>query len=127
MALKLLDFFGMHRADWVLSKQVCTGCPVKRECLTYGLATRSVHGVWGGLDPLELRFTLGRDAGGNVWTYSKTDVKCPACRGATESIELSDVAVTRKCVDCGFDWVRAERKRARRKRAIKLQPKVDAA
>lgn len=37
---------------------VCTGCAVRAECLTYGLATKS-FGVWGGelLDPWKPRKT----------------------------------------------------------------------
>lgn len=116
MTVLLLDFFGKQRVDWGLSKEVCHKCPVRRECLGYALESQTVHGVWGGLDPLELRFALGRDAQGVVWTYTRTDVKCPYCRGATESVELSDVEATRKCESCGFSWVRAERKKPKRTR-----------
>jgi WhiB family transcriptional regulator, redox-sensing transcriptional regulator len=30
------------------AKAVCAGCRVRRECLQYALATRQLHGVWGG-------------------------------------------------------------------------------
>lgn len=30
------------------AKAVCAGCPVQRECLSFALETRQVHGVWGG-------------------------------------------------------------------------------
>lgn len=116
MVPRLLDFFGKKRVDWGLSKQVCAGCPVRRECLSYALEAKSVHGVWGMLDPLELRFALGLDATGALWTYSRTDVKCPYCRGATEAAELTDTTALRKCQECGFDWIRFERKKPKRQR-----------
>ena len=31
------------------AKAVCTGCPVRRQCLAFALRTRQIHGVWGGL------------------------------------------------------------------------------
>jgi WhiB family transcriptional regulator, redox-sensing transcriptional regulator len=30
------------------AKAVCAACRVRRQCLQYALATRQVHGVWGG-------------------------------------------------------------------------------
>jgi len=30
------------------AKAVCAGCRVRRQCLQYALATRQMHGVWGG-------------------------------------------------------------------------------
>jgi WhiB family transcriptional regulator, redox-sensing transcriptional regulator len=30
------------------AKQVCSACPVRRECLEYAMRTRAPHGVWGG-------------------------------------------------------------------------------
>lgn len=30
------------------AKDICNGCPVRRECLDYKLATGSDYGVWGG-------------------------------------------------------------------------------
>jgi WhiB family redox-sensing transcriptional regulator len=35
------------------AKKVCAGCPVRRECLQFALATRQSHGVWGGLELTE--------------------------------------------------------------------------
>jgi hypothetical protein len=114
----LLDFFGNTRVDWGMSKKVCKGCPVRKECAAYALQARLVHGVWGGLDPLELRFALGRDAHGEVWAYDRQDVKCVYCRGRTDSIGPEDDKggghVTRTCRFCGFSWRRYEPKRARR-------------
>jgi WhiB family redox-sensing transcriptional regulator len=35
------------------AKNVCAGCPVRRECLQFALATRQAYGVWGGLELTE--------------------------------------------------------------------------
>jgi WhiB family transcriptional regulator, redox-sensing transcriptional regulator len=35
------------------AKQICRGCPVLTECLSWALATREPYGVWGGLSPEE--------------------------------------------------------------------------
>ncbi len=35
------------------AKAICTGCPVRRECLEWALDTEQPHGVWGGLDEHE--------------------------------------------------------------------------
>ena len=34
------------------AKAICTGCPVRRQCLEFALRTRP-HGIWGGLTELE--------------------------------------------------------------------------
>jgi WhiB family redox-sensing transcriptional regulator len=35
------------------AKQICRGCAVITECLSWALATREPYGVWGGLSPEE--------------------------------------------------------------------------
>lgn len=114
--VELLDFFGKTRLDWGMSKGICKGCPVRQQCLSYALEARCTTGVWGGLDPLELRFALGRDADGDLWTYTRTDVKCPACRAQTTSTPISDDLALRECENCGFEWTRAERQKPKRRR-----------
>jgi WhiB family redox-sensing transcriptional regulator len=37
------------------AKEFCAGCGVRRECLQYALATRQMHGVWGGTSEDERR------------------------------------------------------------------------
>jgi WhiB family transcriptional regulator, redox-sensing transcriptional regulator len=37
------------------AKEVCATCRVRRQCLQYALATRQLHGVWGGLTEDERR------------------------------------------------------------------------
>lgn len=42
------------------AKAVCTGCPVRTECLAYALDNRVEHGVWGGMTERERRGLLRR-------------------------------------------------------------------
>jgi WhiB family redox-sensing transcriptional regulator len=44
------------------AKAVCSPCPVWQECLTFALATRQAHGVWGGMSE------QGRRLMGAAWT-----------------------------------------------------------
>lgn len=37
------------------AKQVCAGCPVRRACLSFAIATNQQYGVWGGHDELTRR------------------------------------------------------------------------
>lgn len=52
------DFVPDSKTEARVAIAVCTGCPVRAECLTYGLGTKS-FGVWGGelLDPWKPRKT----------------------------------------------------------------------
>lgn len=44
------------------AKDVCAGCPVRTQCLTWALATRQDAGVWGGMSEHERRDLLSSDA-----------------------------------------------------------------
>lgn len=37
------------------AKLVCSGCPVREQCLQHALDHREIHGVWGGLGERERR------------------------------------------------------------------------
>lgn len=39
---------GRGESDVARAKAVCAGCRVRRQCLQFALATRQLHGVWGG-------------------------------------------------------------------------------
>jgi WhiB family redox-sensing transcriptional regulator len=41
-------------------KALCTGCPVRTECLAHALDHRIEHGVWGGMTERERRALLKR-------------------------------------------------------------------
>ncbi|MFJ8141130.1 WhiB family transcriptional regulator [Streptomyces sp. NPDC096013] len=42
------------------AKAVCTGCPVRTECLAYALDERIEHGIWGGMTERDRRALLRR-------------------------------------------------------------------
>ncbi|MFK8909066.1 WhiB family transcriptional regulator [Streptomyces sp. YS-3] len=42
------------------AKAVCTGCPVRTECLAHALDERIEHGIWGGMTERERRALLRR-------------------------------------------------------------------
>lgn len=39
------------------AKAICTGCPVRLECLDYAIETGQTEGIWGGLTSRERRVT----------------------------------------------------------------------
>ncbi|MFE7650191.1 WhiB family transcriptional regulator [Streptomyces phaeoluteigriseus] len=42
------------------AKALCTGCPVRTECLAHALDHRIEHGIWGGMTERERRALLKR-------------------------------------------------------------------
>ncbi|MFF2376438.1 WhiB family transcriptional regulator [Streptomyces xiamenensis] len=54
------DELFVQGAEQNRAKAVCTGCPVKTECLAYGLDHRIEFGVWGGMTERERRALLRR-------------------------------------------------------------------
>jgi WhiB family redox-sensing transcriptional regulator len=46
---------GTGAAEIQRAKAICAGCPVRRPCLTYALATSQQFGIWGGRDENERR------------------------------------------------------------------------
>jgi WhiB family transcriptional regulator, redox-sensing transcriptional regulator len=44
------------------AKSICATCSVRRDCLDYALRIREPHGIWGGLNELERKVLLGRQA-----------------------------------------------------------------
>lgn len=49
---------GQSATETEHAKAVCAGCPVRRECLQFALATRQAYGVWGGMSESERRTHL---------------------------------------------------------------------
>jgi len=44
------------------AKSICLNCKVREACLSFALATRESHGIWGGLNELERRHALAKKA-----------------------------------------------------------------
>ncbi|WP_329127369.1 WhiB family transcriptional regulator [Streptomyces sp. NBC_01465] len=42
------------------AKALCTGCPVRTQCLAHALDNRIEHGIWGGMTERERRALLRR-------------------------------------------------------------------
>ncbi|NEK86824.1 WhiB family transcriptional regulator [Blastococcus saxobsidens] len=47
------------------AKRVCTGCPVRAQCLEFALANDERFGIWGGLSERERR-RLRQQRGGSI-------------------------------------------------------------
>ncbi|MFD9047769.1 WhiB family transcriptional regulator [Streptomyces zaomyceticus] len=49
------------------AKALCTGCPVRPDCLAHALDGRIEHGVWGGMTARERRALLKRRPTVDSW------------------------------------------------------------
>lgn len=49
------------------AKAVCSGCPVRTECLGHALDRRIEHGIWGGMTERERRALLRRRPTVSSW------------------------------------------------------------
>ena len=44
------------------ARALCAACPVRVECLDYALTVQEPHGIWGGMNELERRRLLRKQA-----------------------------------------------------------------
>jgi WhiB family transcriptional regulator, redox-sensing transcriptional regulator len=65
------------------AKTVCAGCQVRPQCLEFALATRQVHGVWGGTSEDERHQLL---AGGTIQPQSAMASGVPAGAGRRAAV-----------------------------------------
>lgn len=47
------------------AKEICRQCPVTAACRQFAIDNRELHGVWGGLNPIELRAARKRSYWGS--------------------------------------------------------------
>ncbi|MEV0993055.1 WhiB family transcriptional regulator [Streptomyces sp. NPDC049949] len=92
------------------AKAVCTGCPVRTECLADALDNRVEFGVWGGMTERERRALLRRRPTVTSWrkllktarteyerkTYTPAEFLPPA--------EVPNEAVPTEVVDQALEW-----------------------
>lgn len=78
------DLFFPDATDDVNRKRavrVCTGCPVRAECLREALRNDEPHGIWGGYGPMTRRKMAGKPVPphGTEARYQQGGCRCPAC------------------------------------------------
>lgn len=54
--------------NYVLARRVCELCPVREDCLHYALANSIIHGMFGGLSPLQRR-KAAKELGYTITTH----------------------------------------------------------
>jgi WhiB family redox-sensing transcriptional regulator len=54
------EFFPSDGLGVEMAQRICTGCPVRVDCLEYALLHRIEHGVWGGASERERRRIIRR-------------------------------------------------------------------
>ncbi|WP_053762639.1 WhiB family transcriptional regulator [Streptomyces sp. AS58] len=72
------------------AKAICTGCPVRTECLAHALDQRIEHGVWGGMTERERRALLRRRPTVTSWRRLLETARAEHGRQATDPGELSE-------------------------------------
>lgn len=55
--------------EMAIAKEVCTTCPVSKQCLNLALVNQEEYGIWGGYSAKEIQHVLKevRTSFGNVW------------------------------------------------------------
>jgi hypothetical protein len=109
-------FFSDVAEEVAEAKDICSFCPVKKQCLKAALNNKEVWGVWGGRDQEEIRNTLSLNEDGQEVRRSKDGIApiCLNCNAPTESLVIDEIDVdgggrwtTKKtvtCSECMFSW-----------------------
>ena len=93
--------------------KLCEQCPVRQECLKWGLETKQTWGIWGGLNYKKIRRTLSINWDGQEMRHKRFPI-CPNCKEKTSSLftktvdrptagRWSTMKVV-ECIDCKFSW-----------------------
>lgn len=78
------------------AKRICSGCPVRDECLGYALEHNEAFGIWGGFTERERRrlkrrsrvpgrSSLCGSLRGADWHYRRDELPCIQCREAVRA------------------------------------------
>jgi len=106
-------FFSSDFSEKYKAKNLCHGCPVRRQCLQWALEHRQIWGVWGGRDEIDIRRALSVSYKGEE-TKRRRPPNCPFCTARPSKLETDTAPVpgggrwtTAKivtCTECGFAW-----------------------
>jgi WhiB family redox-sensing transcriptional regulator len=106
-------FFSKEPKEKYDAKNLCFGCPVRKQCLQWALEHRQIWGIWGGRDEVEIRRALSVSYKGEE-TRRRRFPNCPYCSArpsklVTSSVEVPGggrwtVAKIVTCTSCNFSW-----------------------
>jgi WhiB family redox-sensing transcriptional regulator len=106
-------FFSSDPQEKNNAKNICFQCPVRKECLQWGLEHRQIWGIWGGKDETDIRRALSVSYKGEE-TRRRRYPNCPYCiarpsklQTSTEQLPKGGRWTTAKvvtCSECGFSW-----------------------
>lgn len=106
-------FFSSDFSEKYKAKNLCHGCPVRRDCLQWALEHRQIWGVWGGRDEIDIRRTLSVSYKGEE-TRRRRFPNCPFCTARPSKLETDSAPVPGggrwttakivRCTECGFSW-----------------------
>lgn len=109
-------FFSEDPVEIEDAKEVCSHCPVRKECLAWALDNKEIWGVWGGKDENQIREALSISEEGQEVRRTKDGIApvCLYCGAPTEDLRTSEVDIpgggrwtTKKvvtCSNCAFYW-----------------------
>lgn len=106
-------FFSKEPKEKYDAKNLCFGCPVRRQCLQWALEHRQIWGIWGGKDEVEIRRALSVSYKGEE-ARRRRYPHCPFCGARPSKLETTSVEIpgggrwtTAKivsCTVCEFSW-----------------------
>lgn len=106
-------FFSKEPKEKYAAKNLCFGCPVRKQCLQWALEHRQIWGIWGGKDEVEIRRALSVSYKGEE-ARRRRYPHCPYCGARPSKLETSSVDIpgggrwtTAKivsCTVCEFSW-----------------------
>jgi hypothetical protein len=106
-------FFANKASQQNPALKLCEQCPIRQECLKWGLETKQTWGIWGGLNYKKIRRTLSINWDGQEMRHKRFPL-CPNCKAKTSSLftktvdrptagRWSTMKVV-ECIDCKFSW-----------------------
>jgi hypothetical protein len=106
-------FFSKEPKEKYAAKNLCFGCPVRKQCLQWALEHRQIWGIWGGKDEVEMRRALSVSYKGEE-ARRRRYPHCPYCGARPAKLNTSSVEIpgggrwtTAKivsCTVCEFSW-----------------------